>query len=230
MFPFLLKILLAGVFFIGCTNDNIRIKKKVDPESIYFDYRVWGSEESSDMTVRLQYFIGDEEGNTVLWQAPAKVEFDDQLLSADSSRMNGFYYEARVPFEDTPGLHSIVLTDHNERQYREDFGFPAISLETEISAVVKRKELVFKLAGVEPGDVLRVLMTDTFFYSKGIDRIDTVRSDSLIISGQELDNLKNGPVYMEVHKENTKPLKMPGKGGGKLSVSYSLKRAFELQD
>ena len=67
---------LCFFLIVGCTNNEFRSKKKVDPEAIYFDYRVWGDEENSDVTVRLQYFIGDEEGETVLWKHPAKVEFD----------------------------------------------------------------------------------------------------------------------------------------------------------
>lgn len=230
MHNFFLKISLGFFLLIGCNNNEFRSKKKVDPEAIYFDYRVWGNEENSDVTVRLQYFIGDEEGQTVQWEHPAKVEFDGGELVADSSRMNGFYYEARIPLENFSGEHNIVFTDSNGKQYNEGFEFPVISLETEMPAVVKRKELVLELDGIVPGDITRLLLTDTSFYSRGIDRIDTARNDSVVVSPSDLDNLENGPVYMEIHKEDIRPLKMPGKGGGRLSLSYGLKRAFELRD
>ena len=63
--------------------------------AIYFDYRVWGDEENDNVTVRLQYLIGGENGNTIVLEDPGKVEFDGEILQADSSRMNGFYYEVQ---------------------------------------------------------------------------------------------------------------------------------------
>jgi hypothetical protein len=74
------------------------------------------------------------------------------------------------------------------------------------------------------------LLTDTAFYSRGIDRIDTVRNDSIIITPRDLENLKNGPVYLEIYKDDEWPLKETTKGGGRISLSYGLKRVFELKD
>ncbi len=227
---FSLIISLTVFFLVACINNESRLKKKVDPEVIYFDYRVWGDEENSDVTVRLQYFSGDWEGNTVMWEHPGKVEFDGEILTADSSKMNGFYYEARVPLENFAGKHSIVFTDHNEKQYKEEFDFPIFSLKNEVPAIVNREELVFKLSGLDSADIMRVLLNDTSYYGRGIDRIDTVKNDSIVITPRDLENLKNGPVFLEIYKDNEWPLKQPGKGGGRLSLSYSIKRAFELKD
>lgn len=220
----------AVLLLAGCANNETNLKKKVDPEAIYFDYRVWGDEENNDITVRLQYFIGDEAGNTVSWDRSGKVTFDGEILQADSSRMNGFYYEAIIPLENFVGKHSIVFTDHNEKQYKEEFDFALISLKTEIPAIVNRKELVIALNGLDSGEIVRMLLTDTSFYSRGIDRIDTVQNDSIIITPRDMENLRNGPVYLEIYKEEKRPLKEPGKSGGRLSVSYGLKRVFELRD
>jgi len=228
---FFLIFLLAAFFLMaGCNNTEPGNKRNVDPEAIYFDYRVWGDEENSDVTVRLQYFIGDGEGTTVLWEHPGKVEFDGEVLPADSSRMNGFYYEARVPLENFAGKHSIVFTDHNEKQYKDEFDFTLISLKRELPAVIKRRELVLELNGLDSGEIVRILITDTSFYSRDIDRADTIRNDSIIITPGDLENLKNGPVYLEIYKDEERPLKEPGKGGGRLSLSYGLKRVFELKD
>jgi hypothetical protein len=227
---FLLIGSLAALLLVACNNSAPGIKKKVDPEAIYFDYRVWGNEENSDVTVRLQYFMDGGDGSTILWPLPAKVEFDGEMLPADSSRMNGFYYEARIPLENFAGKHSIVFTDLNKKQYKEEFDFPVIFLKKELPAVVSREELLLELAGLEPGGIVKVLITDTSFYGRGIDRIDTVRNDSIIITPRDLENLKNGPVYLEIYKDEEWPLKEPGKGGGMLSLSYGLKRVFELKD
>lgn len=219
-------------FFLvaACSNNESRVKNEIDPEAIYFDYRVWGDEEESDVTVRLQYFMGYGEGSTILWESPAKVELDGEFLQADSSRMNGYYYEARIPVENFAGKHSIVFTDLNDKQYTEEFSFSLISLKKELPAVLRREEFVLELAGLDPGEIVKVLISDTAFYSTGIDRMDTVRNDSIIITPRDLESLKNGPVYLEIYKDEEWPLKQPGKGGGRLFLSYGLKRAFELKD
>ena len=228
----LFLIALSTSFFLlsGCVDNNSVKKKKANPDDIYFDYRVWGNEENSDIVVRLQYFLENGDESTVLLQHPSKVEFDGEVLPADSSRRNGYYYEAAVPLENFAGKHNIVFTDRNEKQYREEFEFLIISLKTEIPAVVSRKELVLELNGTNPGEIVRVLLTDTAFYSRGIDRIDTIRNDSIIITPRDLENLKNGPVYLEIYKDDEWPLKETTKGGGRISLSYGLKRVFELTD
>ena len=228
----LFLIALSTSFFLlsGCVDNNSVKKKKANPDDIYFDYRVWGNEENSDIVVRLQYFLENGDESTVLLQHPSKVEFDGEVLPADSSRRNGYYYEAAVPLENFAGKHNIVFTDRNEKQYREEFEFLIISLKTEIPAVVSRKELVLELNGTNPGEIVRVLLTDTAFYSRGIDRIDTIRNDSIIITPRDLENLKNGPVYLEIYKDDEWPLKETTKGGGRITLSYGLKRVFELKD
>ncbi|MGZ5220882.1 MAG: hypothetical protein ACXWC7_12415 [Chitinophagaceae bacterium] len=220
----------AFFLVVACSNNESGIKKKVDPEAIYFDYRVWGDEEENDITVRLQYFMGYGEGSTILWESPAKVEFDGEFLQVDSSRRNGYYYEARIPLENFAGKHSIVFTDLSGKKYIEEFGFSLISLRKELPAVLTRDEFVLELAGLDSGGIVKVLISDTAFYSRGIDRIDTVRNDSIIITPRDLESLKNGPVYLEIYKDEEWPLKQPGTGGGKLFLSYGLRRAFELKD
>ena len=227
---FFLIVPFAVFLMTGCVNSEIKPKKKVDPEAIFFDYRVWGDEENNDVTVRLQYFMGDETGKTISWGRSGKVVFDGEILQADSSRMNGFYYEAIIPWENFVGKHYIVFTDPNEKQYKEEFDFALISLKTEIPAVASRKELAIAINGLDSGETVRLLLIDTSFYGRGIDRIDTVRNDSIIITPRDMENLRNGPVYLEIYKEEERPLKEPGKGGGRLSVSYGLKRVFELRD
>jgi len=227
---FLLTLFTSLFLLPGCADNESVKKRKTDPDAIYFDYRVWGSEENGDITVRLQYFLEKGNENTVLLQHPSKVEFDGTILPADSSRMNGYYYEATIPLENIAGKHYIVFTDRNEKQYREEFEFPVISLKTEMPAVVSRKELVLELNGINPGEIVRVLLTDTAFYSRGIDRIDTIRNDSIIITPRDLENLKNGPVSLEIHRDDDWPLKETTKGGGRISLSYGLKRVFELKD
>ena len=128
------------------------------------------------------------------------------------------------------GRHSIVFTDHSKKKYKEEFDFSPISLKTEIPQVVNRKEIIVTLNGLDSGETVRLLLNDTSFFSRGIDRTDTVRNDSIIITPRDMENLRNGPVYLEIYKEEEWPLKEPGKDGGRFNLSYGLKRVFELKD
>jgi hypothetical protein len=231
MFKYFFSIVPCAVFLLaGCNNNKMSTERYVDPEAIFFDYRVWGDEESNEITVRLQYFAGFEGGKTISWAAPGQVEFDGEVLAADSSKMNGFYYETRIRLENFTGKHRIVFTDSDKKQYTEEFEFSPFTLVKEIPDVIHRSELPIVVNGLDSGAVTRLLLIDTAFYSRGIDRIDTVRNDSIIITPRDFENLRNGPIYLEIHKDEERPLKEPGKGGGRLSMSYSLKRVFELKD
>ena len=73
-------------------------------------------------------------------------------------------------------------------------------------------------------------MTDTSFTSDGINRLDTVKNGQIIVTGKELENLVNGPVQLEFIKEFEKSIKRGTITRGRLSLSYSIKRNFLLQD
>ena len=218
------------VFFTGCTSNEIGYNKEVNPDAIYFDYNIWGDEEGGNVTVKLQYRFGGPNGTTLVLEEPAKVEFDGKLLEVDSSRMNGAWYEISKPVKDFDGRHWITYTDINKKQYKEEFDFNFFSLRKEPPKEIKRGDLIFELDGLEPKDYVRLLLTDTSFYSRGIDRLDTVRNGRVIITRQDLDNLKNGPVSLEFYCEDEKTLKQATREGGRLSISYGLKRVFELKN
>lgn len=220
----------AVLLLAGCNNNEVSPQPYVDPEAIFFDYRVWGDEESNEITVRLQYFVGFEGGKTIAWKEPASVEFDGVPLTADSTRMNGFYYETRVPLDDFTGKHEIVFTDSDKKKYTESFDFSPFGLSKEIPAAAGRSELPVTLNGLDSGATVRLILIDTALYSRGIDKVDTLRHDTVTITPRDFENLRNGPIYFEIHRDEEWPLKEPGKGGGRLSLSYSLKRVFELKD
>jgi hypothetical protein len=220
----------ATIFLAGCTSNETGYNKEVNPDAIYFDYNIWGDEESGNITAKLQYRFAGPNGTTLVLENPAKVEFDNQLLQVDSSRMNGAWYEINKPVKDFGGRHRIVYTDINEKQYKEEFDFKVFSLKTELPKEIKRDDLVFELDGLAPEDYVRLLLIDTSFYSRGIDRLDTVRNGRIIITRRDLDNLKNGPISLEFYWEDEKSLREATKEGGRLSISYGLKRVFELKD
>jgi hypothetical protein len=228
--PLLLISASLFLFLVSCTSNEIGNIKDVNPESIYFDYRVWGDEESTDITVKLQYRFAGPNGTTLLLEAPSKVEFDGVAIKADSSKMNGAYYEVSKPVKAFAGKHSIVFTNINGKQYKEEFSFQSLGMKTKMPATVKRGNLVFDMDGLAPKDYVHVMLSDTASFSEGIDRIDTVKNGRITITKAQLKNLVNGPIHLEFSKEDEKRIKNGTREGGKLSISYELKREFELKD
>ena len=218
------------IFLTGCTSNEVRTNKRSNPDAIYFDYNIWGDEESGMVTVKLQFREGGPGGVSVVLDGTAKVEFDGEELRADSSRMNGAWYEISKTVKDFGTRHRVVYTDNNEKQYKEEFNFNVFYLSTKLPKQLKRDDLVFELAGLEPEDYIQVLLTDTSFYGRGIDRLDTVRNGRIIVTRKDLDNLKNGPVSLEFYLEEEKALLQTTRHGGRLSTSYGLKRVFELKN
>src|SRR6476659_9050899 len=162
------------VIFYACTSNEIGNVKDVDPASIYFDYRVWGDEETGFMTVRLQYRFAGPGGTTLLLENPSKAELDGVVINADSSKMNGAYYEVTKPIKDFTGQHTIIFTDKNGKQYKEEFSFQPLDMKTVIPKVVNRSDLIIDMNGLAPKDFVRVMLSDTASFSEGIARIDSV--------------------------------------------------------
>jgi len=121
-----------------------------------------------------------------------------------------------------------IFTDFNKKQYKESFSFQPILLK-EIPGVIKRKDLVLELDGLNSKEYIRVLLTDTST-SDGINRVDTVRNGLIMLTKEDLSGLVNGPLHLELIKEDERPLKNGTKKGGKLSISYGLQRDLILEN
>jgi len=155
---------------------------------------------------------------------------DGEGLPADSTKITGTFYELHKPIAEFSGKHSIVFTDLNKKEYKEDFSFEPVVLVTPVADTAQRNDLVFEFEGLEAKDYIRVLMTDTSFVNNGINRVDAVINGRLVITKADLESLANGPVQLEFIREYEKPVKKDTKEGGRLLITYSLKREFVLMD
>lgn len=222
---------LTSIFLLfACTSDEIRNIKDVDPDAVFFDYKIWAEERREDVTVNLQYRRGGKNGTALVLDEPSKVLFDGEQLKADSAKVTGYYYEIQRPFASFAGKHTISFTDLNRKEYNEEFEFTPFTLEPNVPATMTRGDLVFTFKGLDSIDHLNVVLTDTSFTSADINDIDTVRNGRLVISANRLSALINGPINLQFYKEVEKPVKSSTKEGGKLFISYGLKREFELKD
>ena len=105
-----------------------------------------------------------------------------------------------------------------------------MSLVTELPDTISRGDLNFELQGLEKEDYVRVLLTDTSFTSAGINRLDSAQDGVVSISKSDLDKLVNGPIHLELIKENEQRVQSSTREGGKMSIFYGLRRSFILKD
>jgi hypothetical protein len=229
--PSILFFILLSAFVVSsCTSNEIGSAGDVNPDAVYFDYKIWGEEDKEDVTVTLQYRFGGSNGTTLVLEAPARVELDGEQIPADSSKMTGAFYEVQKPLTEFTGRHLILFTDINKKEYVEEFSFKPFKLSRELPAELERGELVFDFEGLEPVDYVRVFARDTSFESNDINRIDTVKNGRIILTPADLYNLVNGPINIEFYREDEKPVKNGTREGGRIAVTYGLKREFELKD
>ena len=199
---------------------------------IYSDYRIWGDEEGGNVSVKLQFSLGGPDGPSILLKPPSGVEFDGEKPGSDSSRFNGAYYELLKRAEDFGGKHEIIFTDDSNRVYKIAFDFPIISFKNPVPAEINRKtgDLVLELNGLKAGDRVRISLVDTTFPGKGLERLDTVKDERIVINQTELSYLKNGPINLSLTREEERWLTQPAPEGGHLYISYALRREFVLRD
>ena len=231
MSRFLLIIFFIAAFIIiSCKSKKPGNSNEVDPEAIYFDYKITAEEGNDKLTVMLQYKDGDKEGDAFAIDEPGKVLLDGEPVLKDSTIRTGPFYEVYKPIATFAGKHNIVLIDVNKKEYNEEFNFQPFSLLTAIADTLRRSELLFEFNGLDTEDYIRVLLTDTSFANDGINRVDTVRDGRITITETDLKNLNNGPVQLEFIREYERPVRSGTEAGGKLSINYSLKKEFILGD
>ncbi len=227
---FLLLITCSAL--ASCLNNaEIGSAKDVDPKSIYYDYTVSGEEGSDDATMMLQYRFGGRNGTTLVLDSPAKVLVDGVQIKVDSAKLTGAFYELIKPAASFNGNHTILFTDRDGKEHKEEFSYRPFALANELPEKIKRQPFTIKLNGFDTGQALvRLVMMDTAFKTRDVNMEVYVESGQLRIDSMQLANLKNGPINLELYREEERPLKQPSKEGGRLQITYSLKRQFELID
>jgi hypothetical protein len=224
-------LLVIGVFFlVSCNDDRDEPAEIVDENSIYLDYLAWGDEESNTVTLKMQYRAGGRNQKAIELKEPARVEFDGQVISPDSSRFNGPYYEVIRPATEFAGPHRIVFTAIDGKKYTTDFDFSILALKPPVPDSIHRDDLILELSGVKPGDRIWVLLNDTSYYGPGIEILDTTAKGIITISKEEFRGIKNGPVQIELIREESRMPDETMPAGGRFYLTYSIKKELMLID
>lgn len=228
------QLFFIGLFsatLAGCNDVEIGRSKDVNPESVYFDYKIAASEENENVSCMFIYKFGGPNGTTLVLDEPSKVEFDGQTITADSARYTGVYYEVVRPVRAFSGKHNIVFTGSDKKQYSQEFEFKPFKLAEALPEKIPRKAFTIRLQDFPARETpLHLVMIDTAFASNDVNETISVINGQVEISQIMLDKLKAGPVTIELNREEEQPLLQKTKEGGKLLLRYGLKREFLLTD
>lgn len=218
------------LFLLACTNEQEA--KTVDMPSaggIYQNFLVSGEEGREAVTVRLQFHEGGRDGDAILLHKPVNVFLDDTPLPPDSTKFNGVYYEVSVPVADFTGRHTIRFTGNDGKEYKEEFNFAPFTLAKEIPEAVKKEPFAIQLKGVgEASEFIRLVIVDTSMQSADVNEDVLMEEGRIVITEDHLANLTDGPVYLELYREQEQLVRNKAKGGGKLVIAYALKRQLTL--
>jgi hypothetical protein len=224
----MLGLVLYGA---GCKEeDKGTVKKAFSTQSLFLEYQVWGDEEREYVTVLLQLRQKNNNGKTLKLEPPGFVELDGEVLQPDSSRLSGYFYEALKPLPDFAGRHKITVANENKEQVSEEFEYTPFKLTSHIRERVGKEGLSLALSGLKAEDRVRVILVDTVFSTPDINEMLPVINGRLEISGELLNSVKTGPVTLLLFKEEDRRIHHPAINGGKIAVTYGLKREFDLVD
>lgn len=214
----------------------VSCKQKKDAEStgqvpadvIYIDYQVRGNEGNDSVTILANFREFDEFGYALKLDTPAMVQLDDELIQGTTLKIPGTFYEVQKKLDDFSGTHKLRFTDANKKVYEEAFTYQPMVLTSALPDIVTDSVLILELQGLDSNDMVHVVLTDTAYASEGIERIDTVKNNRIIITAKELAGLANGPIQLELQREMVRPVMDRRILRGKLSIMYSLRREFTL--
>ncbi len=229
MKPFF-PLLGCAFFAFSCTDDTGRMGvPKPAAGAVYADYQVWAEEESGQVTIRLQLRQGNAEGPAFALPTPGQISLDGETLAADSTPLNGVYYETAKQVTDFAGEHTIAVQHPKGNQHEEQFTFRPFTLARELPAGIKKKPFAILLQGIEEDTgPLRLVMIDTDYESADVNEEVWPQKGQLNITKEHLANLTKGPVVLEIYQEVEKAIEGSRRYTGKLSLTYGLKREFQL--
>src|SRR5215204_6888575 len=111
-------LLVMPVILVSCLSND----KEERGTDMYANYSNSGEEGKEFVTVFLQFSDGPEDIASVL-KEPAEVFLDNQLLTPDSAKESGAFYEIQIPLDEFAGSHTIRYLDDNQKEYKEEFSF-----------------------------------------------------------------------------------------------------------
>jgi len=198
-------------------------------DDIFFEYSVNAEEGNDSVSVLLKFKEYDEYGQAISIE-PGKVSLDGISIAADSTPMTGPFYTLNKHIREFTGKHRIevVLPDH--KKFRDEFSFQPFSVRSPLPDTLKRAKLQLEFNGLNSGEVVRLIITDTSFTGDGIHRLDSIWNNRMLITKNDLSFLEPGPINLELTRESVQKLRNVTGAGGIISISYTIRKECWLRD
>lgn len=226
---FVAGLLAIAVIVAGCRDEDTTAVIRPKQDVIYFDYSV-NAEDQGLVTCKLQYRYRGPNGQGVVLDTPALVKLDGEVLTPDSAKFGGGYYEVTNAIEDFKGEHTISLVGLDAQLYEERFKFVPFTLKDSIPAQIPKTGFTLSLNDFPAGDLpLQVVITDASLEGNTVNEILTVRDGRVVLTRDILNRLAPGPINIELYWEDQRPLQQTSKRGGRFIFNYSLKRETILR-
>jgi len=223
----LITLLISGV---SCGSKDKKVDTTLEIDNIYFDYKISAEEGYDNLTVLLKYRNDDKNGDAFAPEVLKNIKLDEEILVPDCSKMGGVFYEIQKPINTFSGKHYITFFTNGGKEFKEEIIFSPMALTTAIPENIHREDLVLNFTGLENEDQVRIVLTDTSFFNDGVNRIDAVLNNQMILSKKDLGSLADGPIVLEFIREFERPIKNAGEAGGRVRINYTLRRSFNLQN
>lgn len=221
-----LYFFLLVIFYVSCTNPENKAETPVSTGPLYYTLNIWGEEGNDSVNCLFQYHSRGIEGPVIFPGEKAIVKIDQEILKTDSAHLSGPYYEMRKPIKGFNGSHSLQFTGTGNKMIKVPFEFNAFHPSPVWPGSIKRGTHQLKLENFpQTPSIVRLSMVDTSFDTNDFNEMVTVEDGKLMITAAMLRELTPGPISMEITREEEKQDK-----NGRIWISYSLRREFELME
>jgi hypothetical protein len=219
-----LYFFLMLIVYAGCTNPENKPEGTIPSSPLYYSLNIWGEEGNDSINCLFQYHSRRIDGPVIFPGQKAIVQLDNEVLKADSAKLSGPYYDLRIPKDGFNGNHLLQFTGTGNKLINVQFTFNAFHPSPGWPVSIKRGpyQLKFKNFPLNPS-VVRLSLVDTSFATNDFNELVDVENGRLQLTASMFKDLTPGPISMEITREEEKPDK-----NGKIWISYSIRREFEL--
>ncbi len=220
----IITVICLATFVTACTSSEIAESKDVNPETISMHYTVEYDEGNEKVDCEAKFRFGGDKGTTLVLSNPSKIELDGIAIMVDSNKVDGAFYKTYKAVSNFAGKHTWKFTDINKATYAETFEFAPFALAKPIPASIEAKDVELYFTGLTDGAMVNIAIQDTSAATSDIDKAFAVSGGKVVIPAAEINNLKKGPLKINIETQSSESLKNATREGGTLVQRFSLKQ------
>lgn len=219
---------VLALLLAGCNGMEQKPPEKSRVSDVFISYTITGDQEKESVTCMMQFRLGGPDGKGMLLENGAGISLDGEVLSPDSARLSGVFYETERPLSGFEGKHAIVYTDAAKNKFTENFSFQPFQLSS-LPETADRRGFDVQLGNFPKRRTrVQLMLTDTAFRTNDVIESVMVTDGKLPVTPAMLSKLRTGPVFVEIYREEDRPLQQIPGAGGRIRISYGVRGSFLL--